>query len=244
VIRTDDLARRGLRRWTVAAIVTVVLAALAVTATFTPLFQASALHLRGIGTIPREEFLRLAGVRAGTNVFHLDTRAVEHRLENDPRILEARVTTRLPGDVFIHVIRRSPVAVVGIPRALVGADGVVIGPAAGVDHLPVLTSEGGAPPEGDRLHRAAAVAAAMSPGLRRAVEAVSIGRGGGLEVRLRAGFSADLGDATELRAKTASLVALLEWAEERGVTVLAADLTVPGSPTAQLDRAGASVSVP
>jgi cell division septal protein FtsQ len=243
-MQTDDPARRGLRRWTVAAIVMIVLAALAVTATYTPLFRASALHLRGTGAIPREEFLRLAGVGEGTNVFHLDTRAVERRLEQDPRILEARVTTRLPGDVFIHVVRRSPVAVVGIPGALVGADGVVIGPAAGRDHLPALTSEGGEPLAGDQLDRAVAVAAAMSPGLRRAAEGVSIGRDGGLEVRLRAGFAADLGDATELRAKTASLAALLEWAEDRGVTVLAADVTVPGSPTAQLDRTGTSVSIP
>jgi hypothetical protein len=67
------------------------------------------------------------------------------------------------------------------------------------------------------------------------VEAIVVRPDGGVGVRLDAGFSADLGAASELRAKAASLAALLEWATNEGVQVVSADVTVPGSPTAELD---------
>jgi hypothetical protein len=67
---------------------------------------------------------------------------------------------------------------------------------------------------------------------------------GALKVRLAAGFSASFGDTSELEAKAASLSALLAWVEEQRVTVISADLSVPGSPTAQLERGAATVVVP
>ncbi len=40
------------------------------------------------------------------------------------------------------------------------------------------------------------------------------------------------------------LAALLAWIEERDVTVVSADLAVPGSPTAQLQAGSNAVPVP
>jgi hypothetical protein len=73
---------------------------------------------------------------------------------------------------------------------------------------------------------------------------VVVAADGTLRVRLADGFSAMLGEASELRAKAESLGALLTWVREEGVTVVSADLTVPGSPTAKLDRGSAAVAVP
>jgi hypothetical protein len=61
---------------------------------------------------------------------------------------------------------------------------------------------------------------------------------------MAAGFSASFGDASELDAKAASLAALLAWIEERNVTVVSADLAVPGSPTAQLQAGSNAVPIP
>ena len=94
------------------------------------------------------------------------------------------------------------------------------------------------------LVNAAATAGALGSALRRAVEAVVVAADGALKVRLAAGFSASFGDASELEAKAASLSALLAWVKEREVTVVSADLSVPGSPTAQLERGSAAVVVP
>jgi cell division septal protein FtsQ len=177
-------------------------------------------------------------------VFHLDTGAVERRLEGDPRILEASVTTSLPDRVSIEIVPRIAVAVVGTPEALVGADGTVIGPAGPGADLPALLTGDGRPPVSGNLERAAATAGALGATLREQVEAVVVEPDGTLRVRLAAGFSAMLGDASELEAKVESLAALLAWIEDEGVTVMSADLTVPGSPTARLDRGDARVAVP
>jgi cell division protein FtsQ len=202
-----------------------------VVATYTPLFAAGDIRIAG-SSIPRRELLRIASVDARTNVFHLDVEGVERRLEHDPRILAAIVTTALPSSIRIAVTPRVPVAVAGDPASLVGPDGIVIGPA--------VATAGGPLPEirGGDLGTAAATAAAMSPDLRAAVESIVVRPDGGIGVRLGAGFSADLGDDSELPAKAASLAALVEWATTHEVRIASADITVPGSPTAELEDGG------
>lgn len=243
-MRPVEPARRALRRWAIAGIGAVVLGTGALGATYTPLFRAREIRLDGAGAIGRATILRIAGIDHESNVFHLDTRAVERRLDADPRILDARVTTALPDAVLIRVVRRIPVAVVGTPATFVGADGVVIGPASASRDLPSLTTESGDPAVGAARALAAAVVGAMTPELRRSVETVVVDGEQGLEVRLEAGFSAYLGDGSELAEKAASLAALLDWVTDQGVTVVSADLTVPGSPTAQLKSEETSVPVP
>lgn len=247
-MRSAEKERRILRRWTVAAIGSILVATLAVAATYTPLFAASDIQLRGAESIPRAEVLALARVDERSNVFHLDARAVERRLERDPRILDARVTTSLPDRLGIEIVSRTPVGVVdtggvGTRMDLVGADGVLIGPARHPVDLPALLAPGGGPVAAGSLVTAAAVAGAFDPILRRAVDAVVVTPDGGLEVRLAAGFSASLGDASELTAKAASLAALLAWVKDQDVRVVSADLSVPGSPTAKLEQGSSAVPI-
>jgi len=242
-MRGADSDRHVARRWTIAALGLVALATVAVAATYTPLFAAGDIRLRGAG-IPRADLLSLARVDGRSNVFHLDTRAVERRLEGDPRILDATVTTTLPDRIAIEVVPRTAVAVIGSPQTLVGTDGVVIGPAGPNDDLPaLLVADGGSPASGD-LAMAAATAGALGPTLREDVDAVIVTTDGTLRIRLADGFAAAFGDASELEAKVESLAALLRWIREEGVTVVSADLTVPGSPTARLDRSSAAVVIP
>ena len=243
-MRAADAERRILRRWTVVAFAMVIIATLAVAATYTTVFAAKHIELRGSHRIPRAEVLSLAHVNDRSNVFHLDASAVERRLERDPRILDAQVTTSLPDGLMIQIVQRMPVAVVGTPEALVGADGVVIGPAGDAVDLPALIAPDGGPVATRALAIAAAAAGALDPPLRQAVDAVVVSPDGGLDVRLAAGFSVSFGDASDLDAKAASLAALLEWVRERGVSVVSADLTVPGSPTAQLQAGSTAVPIP
>jgi cell division septal protein FtsQ len=236
-----ERARPAVRRLAVAMVATVALGAIAVAATYTPLFAARRISVDTSGLV-RDEVLRLAGIDPATNVFHLDVRVAERRLLRDPRILDATVATSLPDRIDIHVTPRVPVAVVGAPPVLVGGDGVLIGPAGSSSSLPSIRRSMGGPVSAMDREAAAAAIAAMTPDLRRRVDAVLVDAEGAIEVLLRIGFAARLGDPTELRAKAASLAALLDWVREEGVAVASADLTVPGSPTAQL--AGTSSAVP
>lgn len=242
-MRNAERDRRVLRRWTIAAIGLIVLSTLAIAATYTPLFAASDIRIRGSHGIPRAELLALARVNDRSNVFHLDAGAVERRMEEDPRVLDARVTTAIPDTLTIRIVSRVPVGVLGEARELVGADGVVIGPARQPVDLPALVAPDGGPVGAGHLETAAAAAGALDPTLRAAVEAVVVAPDGGVEVRLAAGFTASFGDASELGAKAESLAALLTWVKEQDVHVESADLSVPGSPTAKLDRGSHAVPV-
>jgi cell division septal protein FtsQ len=222
----------------------VAVAALAVAATYTPLFAAADIRLDVPSGLRRADVLSLARVNDRSNVFHLDTDAVERRLEGDPRILEARVTTSLPDRIAIEIVPRSAVAVTGTPQALVGADGVVIGPAGSATDLPRLITTGGQPPGTAEREIAAAAAGALGAALRGEVDAVVVATDGTLRIRLAAGFSATFGDASELEAKAESLAALLTWMRDEEVSVASVDLTVPGSPTAKLEPGSASVAIP
>ena len=243
-MRAADAERRILRRWTIVAFAVVVVATAAVAVTYTGLFAAKDIELGGSHRIPRAEILSLAQVNDRSNVFHLDASAVERRLERDPRIIEAHVTTSLPDRLTIEIVQRMPVAITGDPKALVGADGVVIGPAGDTVDLPALIASDGGLLAPGALSAAAATAGAFDVGLRRVVDAVVVSPDGGVDIVMAAGFSASFGDASDLDAKAASLGALLAWIRERGVTVVSADLTVPGSPTAQLKAGSTAVPLP
>jgi cell division protein FtsQ len=233
----------GHRGWALAGLALIVFAGAAVAATYTPLFAARDIQVRGAGELARVQVLDVARLDEDTNVLHLDVHGTERRLEADPRILAATVTTTLPDRIEISLVLRTPVGVVGFPGELVGADGVVIAPATGVGDLPSLMS-GRRPAVGDALVTAARAADALGASLRRAVDAVVVTGEGEIVVRVAAGFTASFGPPTELEEKAGSLAALLTWIEDQGVTVTSADLTVPGSPTAMLAQNERAVPVP
>jgi cell division septal protein FtsQ len=222
----------------------VLAATIAVAATYTPLFAAGDIRLDAPDGMTRADVLAVARVTDRSNVFHLDARAVEERLERDPRILRATVTTSLPNRIAIEVVPRTAVGLLDAGEELVGADGVVIGPAGSTHDLPELMSPDGGPVEANDLLAAAATAGALGPALRDQVDAVIVAADGTVRVRVAAGFAATFGDATELDAKAVSLAALLGWMRQEGVTIVSADVTVPGSPTAQLERGSHAVPVP
>jgi cell division septal protein FtsQ len=243
-MRTIDPHGPAARRSAVAGLALVLAASIAVAATYTPLFAAGDIRLDAPDGMTRADVLAIARVTDRSNVFHLDAGAVERRLERDPRILRASVTTSLPNRIAIEVVPRTAVGLLGTGGELVGADGVVIGPAGSTSDLPELRTPDGRPVEASDLVAAAATAGALGPALREEVDAVIVAADGTVRVRLAAGFSAMFGDATELDAKAVSLTALLEWMGEEGVTIVSADVTVPGSPTAQLERGSQAVPVP
>jgi len=243
-MRTIDPHGRLARRSAIAGLGVVAIATLAVSLTYTPLFAAGDIRFDAPAGIPHAEILSLARLTERSNVFHLDADAVERRLERDPRILRATVTTSLPSRITIEIAQRTPVAVVGDDEALVGADGVVIGTEGSALHLPVLRTPDGAVPRADDLRSAAATADALGDELRAESEAVIVAGDGTVRVRLREGFTALFGESTGLHAKAASLAALLAWMRAEGVSIVSADVSVPGSPTAKLEPGAHAVAIP
>jgi cell division protein FtsQ len=217
--------------------VVVALVAAAVTLTRTSLFGARTINVRGAEHLTRSEILRIAGVDPGTNVFAFDADAAERRLERDPWIADATVTKDLPSTVSIDITERTAVGVVesGGALRLVADDGVLLEAALPrlATGLPRITSaEEGAPePATEGIRTAAGAIAAMTPVLRREVNAVSILADGQLRVDLSSGALVAYGPPVDLVEKGQALRALLAYAAQQGTTLRSADVRVPSAPT-------------
>ena len=241
--RRDRLRKAG----AIVFITVVVLGAATVTLTRSPFFAARTIEVRGAAHMPRSQVLRTAGVSPDTNVFTLDAGAAERRLERDPWIADATVTKDLPSTLVIDIHERFAVAVAesdGVLR-LVADDGAFLETASPrvATGMPSITADAeGMEPSREAVGGAARAIAAMAPTLRRRIDGISILADGQLRVDLSSGSSAAYGEAVELREKAMALRALLDYAAERGATVVSVDVRVPSAPTAVL--AGGEVVAP
>jgi cell division protein FtsQ len=168
-------------------------------------------HVEVIGTthLSRADVMRLSGVTRATNALWLDPRPVELRLEQDPWIANATVSTSFPWTVHIVIGERTPSAVVdrGTGRLLVATDGSPLGLAGRVHGLPliVMPPSGaleGAPPS---LQPAARAIGALPPQIMTRVRQVIVSLDGTLELRLFDGPRVEFGPPTEIAAKARAI---------------------------------------
>jgi cell division protein FtsQ len=234
--RRDRLRKVG----AIVFITVVVLGAATVTVTRSPFFAARTIEVRGVSHVPRSQVLRIAAVTSDTNVFTLDAGAAERRLERDPWIAGATVTKDLPSTLVVDIHERIAVAVAESDGVLwlVADDGAFLETALPRDAIgmPSIVSADaeGAEPTPEAVGGAARAIAAMAPTLRRRIDGISILADGQLRVDLNSGSSAAYGEPVELQEKAMALRALLDYAAERGATVVSVDVRVPSAPTALL----------
>jgi cell division protein FtsQ len=235
----DATPHRGRKRLAaIAAMTTAVVAATAVGLTRSPLVHARTIRVHGASHLTRSDVLRRAQIAVGVNVFMLDARAAERRLEADPWVVEATIAKHLPSTLVVDIQERSPVAVIestGLLR-LVAADGTLLDAADPGVSLPLIASAEASVPEPApaAIRGAARAVARMTPALRRQVVQVSILADGTLRVDMRSGAPVSYGPAVDLVAKAKALQALLRWASTQGTPIASADVRVPSAPTARL----------
>jgi cell division protein FtsQ len=241
----EERRRRTLRLTAIAAMALIALGVGSYASTYSAIFGARTIRVEGQRRIEADEVQRLAGVGTGINVFHLDTTAAERQLEADPRVLSANVSTDLPSTVVISITERVPVASTdegtGDPD-LIGADGIVIAPATGNEALPTILRANGTSLDPGELRSSAAAAAAMSPSLRRQVKTMVVQPDGSLELDLRSGVTASLGQPTDISQKGQALEGVLRWAGVGRRILASVDVSVPSAPTATL--AGGAILTP
>jgi cell division protein FtsQ len=221
------------------AAVAVLATVVAVGITFTPVFGARAILVRGNEALEADRVVRLAGLEMGVNVAHLDVVAAETRLRRDPWVAAASIRRDLPGTIVIEIQERHPMAAVRGGPVLAG-DGTVL-PGAEPERLPEIVPSFG---ELDPIAAtgAAEALAAMRASLRRLVAAVVVEPDRSLAIHLRTGVRVDYGVPDDLWAKGASLRAVLDWADREGSALTRVDVTVSSAPTAIL--VGAVIPAP
>jgi cell division protein FtsQ len=248
-LRIDEARRRSLRPWAIAGGCVVCLAVVTAGLTSTPLFDAKSIEVEGEKHLTERQVIRLAGVDPGTNVFRLDEGAVRRRLERNPWIADAVVSTSLPSTVAISVIERVAVAVAITPdgRVLVATDGTPLGTAAEGVALPEvrLIGDPGAPgPAFDAVAAGAGVAGALPPVLRSRVEMVAIDTAEVITLHLTDGVTVTYGGPIDLDLKAEAIQAILDHAVEEGKALLSIDVTAPAAPTARFAGSSAVVVLP
>jgi cell division protein FtsQ len=203
--------------------------------------RSSVFHVRhvevtGAAHRSRADIVRLSGVNHATNAIWLDERAVELRLEQDPWIADATVSTSFPWTVHVQVEERIPAAVVdrGTGRLLVATDGTPLGLAGRISGLPLIvmppagTLEG-APPS---LEPAARAIGALPPEILAQVRQVIVSLDGTLELRLIDGPRVEFGPATEIVAKARAIASALAWSNDEAQPLAALNVVAPGAPAA------------
>jgi cell division protein FtsQ len=204
-------------------------------------FAADHISVEGAMRLAPGRVLRIGGVERGQNVVTMDTAAIERRLEADPWISSASVTTDLPDTVVVRITERIPVASVQTHQGweVVAADGVVVATASKEPHLPTVTS---VVPGQDITALGARALGAMDDGLRARVSALTVGTDGVARLVMDDGVTVSYGALDEVTSKAQALAAVLAWADEGGAHVEQIDISVPGAPTARL--AGGALASP
>ncbi len=245
-LTVDEERRRRLRPWAIVGAAAVTLVCGSIILSYTPIFRARVVEVEGEDRLAPRQVMRLAGVTTGTNVVHLDQRAVEARLEGEPWIAEATVDTRLPGTITIAVRERVPALVLETPdgRRLVAADGTDLGHAPRTVPLPTVGAAEGASLDRAGVSLAGQTVRAMAPELRSRLDRVTVTTDDGLMLTVDGGIEVHFGSAAEAVAKAQALRAILDYADEEHRALLSVDLSVPGAPTAVFVGSQQPVSMP
>lgn len=236
--RRKAVARdRGRRRRTVAATIGVVLLVVAAAwgVTRSALLDLDHLRVEGAERTGVEAVVAATRLHDGDQLLDVDTEAVRDRILALPWVADASVRVEWPGGLRVRVSERSPLAVVRTGEAtglLVDGSGRVLGPATGLEGLPVLEGVPVGEPGselGPSASGALELVALLPPGVRSRTDAVVLTPTGELELRARPGGVVRFGPPTRLPEKV--LAAQTLFAQVDDVFVVEWDVRVPGSPT-------------
>jgi len=201
---------------------------------YTPIFDAEQVLVRGAVHLRAGQVRRISGLTVGTNVLHADLDAAMSRLEGNGWIAEATARRELPSTIVIEVLERIPVGKMTLEgeRALVMDDGTVI---LGVTlpRLPRIWVRAASLSNPSVLNIAAALGA-LSDRVHAQVTGASVRPDGSLVLQLDRGVGVTFGPPEELEQKARVLDELLRWADEGGMQLAALDVTVPQAPTARM----------
>jgi cell division protein FtsQ len=231
---------RSRRTWVVGVVAFAVIGTAGLFVSHSSAFAVRHVEVVGAAHRSRADIVRLSGVTAATNALWLDERAVELRLEQDPWIASATVSSSFPRTILVEVTERTPSAVIvrGTDRLLVATDGTPLGLAGRVPRLPLIVMPPagaleGAPPS---LQPAARAIGALPPQILARVRQVVVSLDGTLELRLLDGPRVEFGPATEIAAKVRAIVWMLAWSDDESRPLNTLNVVAPGAPAASPAR--------
>jgi cell division protein FtsQ len=198
------------------------------------LFALNGLEVRGNALLDREAVVAASGLRVGMNMLSVDSRAVEHDLEELAVVQDAKVERLYPSRVRITIRERTPAVLVESSTGswLADADGELIVPAdvgpPGVGRLRV-----DAPIGSPELSEAMKLWASVPAATRPKVSAIEALEPGALAL-IMSGIRVVFGSPDLLDEKLRAASAVMTRAAHDGARVRQIDVRVPRRPAARL----------
>ncbi len=75
-----------------------------------PDYAVSEIDVQTDGTLQREQILKVAQLREGENIFHINLADVHDRLQQLPQVDEVQVERKMPAEIDIRIVERKPIA--------------------------------------------------------------------------------------------------------------------------------------
>jgi cell division protein FtsQ len=213
--------RRKRERWIIAVLVVIAALGGAWLLSRSALFDVDRITVEGTSRLSADDVLAAAAVQVGEPMLAVNSSEVARRVERLPWIASATVDRSISGELTIAVVERTAVATMvdesGTP-VLVDGSGRVLGPPGLVDG-PAIQIEGlvagAVGTDVDGSAGALETAILLTPGVRSRVLAIVVLPDGNLELRLRPQGIVDLGPATNLLEKLASLTIVMGQVDQR-----------------------------
>lgn len=237
--------------WIPALLVLAIAAGLGWALASAPIFRPSSIAASGLSRVSREDVLARAAINPNENVWLMDTRAVERRVEEIPYVLSARVQRGFPGGVTLAIVERVPEACVRDGRAqeltVDGALRVLETGCASAPGVTYLTRDQARAKPGEFITDPAVIAlrhdalllapresvspASSAPSLKFTIFALDAF--GQLEATLASGVRVRFGDDDGLAEKERLVMPILASLGPRAANVRAVDVRSPATPVVE-----------
>src|SRR5947207_15444663 len=75
-----------------------------------PDYRLTMIDMQTDGTLQRDQFLKIASLREGANIFQVNLAHVQRALQQLPQVDDVQVLRKLPGEIDIRILERKPIA--------------------------------------------------------------------------------------------------------------------------------------
>lgn len=208
-----------------------------------PGFRLARVDVRGLHVVARADVLAHAALNPHANVWLMNLRGAERRIEAIPYVERARLHRIAPASLAIDVVERAPdgCALVGGEAGIVDASGRVLALGCEARPAPIFRLPGDVLPAPGAYVRDHALSRMQGDAERLAranvrVASLAYDRFGGLDATLANGVVVQFGEEGDLDAKARLVDPILRTVASRSKAVAGLDLRAPGTPVVSYRR--------
>ena len=139
----EKYKRKMLRRRIIASSILGLIVVLCV-CLFTPIFGVSEITVEGNSTLTAEEIISTSGIHKGQNIFRMNTKKSEKKLESLPYVDDAKIVKKFPAKIKIVIDESTEDIIIDTPNEFIVTtiDGKVLYKTTDVTEVPVPIVQG------------------------------------------------------------------------------------------------------